>query len=210
MICTIPVGVQSTDNYIELIGSTVPATRRVAGDEIKYFLAEKTEASDDYFIIGFSDKKAGNCTSLTDCKRVFASKYLSAKRELVAYRREQSKGETGCWGTSGLHHDIEYFSFLAEQCHYLLEHDMEEHSLSFWRNKSRFMNYTKMEFMGEGGYYKEYLPIQQVTVDGVEVVFDPNDVAAKAAESGVIYNTVDEMLSFATAGDLAYGGVVDE
>ncbi len=212
MICTIPVGINNDDNYIELIGSTVPATRRVAGDEVKYFLAEKTEEKGDYFIIGFSDKTVADSTCLMGIKRAFVSEYLEAKEALNSYKRENSKKGRYDWGTTGLYRDVEYFSFLAEQCHYLLEHDMEEHSLSFWREKAGCLNFTKFDFLGKGGYYTEYLPVQHIDVDGVDIVFDPNDIAQKAKKNGVVYQSVDEMLAFANAGDLAYseGGVADE
>lgn len=211
MICTIPVGINNDDNYIELIGSTVPATRRVAGDEVKYFLAEKTEEKGDYFIIGFSDQKASNLTDLKEIKMLFAKEYVEAKKRGETYRREHSSGDHGSWGHHGLYRDVEYFEYLAEQCHHLIQHE-GEHSRSFWREKSNYMNFTKLDFKGKGGYYHEYLPVQHIDVDGVDIVFDPNDIAQKAKKNGVVYQSVDEMLAFANAGDLAYseGGVVDE
>ena len=173
----------------------------VNGDDIKLFLAEKIDA--EYFIIGFSDETVKDFTDLSEIKRVFVSKYIEAKKELKQYRRDNS-GESGDWGYTGLYRNVEYYSFLAEQCHYLLNHEGED-ALVFWREKSRYMNFTKFDFKGNGGYYKEYLPVERKIVDGIEVIFDPNDIAEKAKAAGVVYQTVEDMLAFATAGDLAYG-----
>lgn len=212
---TVEIAFHKEDNFIEVIGSVLP--RNYVLDDhvpenhvVKYYLAEELD-NGDYHVIGFSDEIVSNLTDLKDIKTTFALAYINAKKELKDYRVANS-GERGDWGTTGLHRNVEYFSFLAEQCHYLLEHDMEEHSLSFWREKAGCLNFTKFDFLGKGGYYTEYLPVQHIDVDGVDVVFDPNDVLEKAKECGVVYSTVDEMLAFANAGDLAYseGGVAHD
>ena len=209
-VVTIPVHVNENENLIEKIGTIVDMGDITPNGSV-YYLAEKT-TDNQYYILGFSDKTVADSTCLMGIKRAFVSEYLEAKEALNSYKRENSKKGRYDWGTTGLYRDVEYFSFLAEQCHYLLEHDMEEHSLSFWREKAGCLNFTKFDFLGKGGYYTEYLPVQHIDVDGVDIVFDPNDIAQKAKKNGVVYQSVDEMLAFANAGDLAYseGGVADE
>lgn len=198
---TISIPVSSKDNFIEYIGGEIPAIKDA--DKEIYFLVK------DGIIIGFSDEIVSNLTDLHEIKSEFALAYVNAMKELKDYRRANS-GERGDWGTTGLHRNVEYYCFLAEQCHFLLEHAFEEDSLHFWREKAGNMNFTKDDFKGKGGYYTEYLPVQRVTVDGEEIIFDPNDIIKKGKDSGVVSCSVEEMLSFANAGDLAYGGAADE
>lgn len=193
---TIPVIVTDTENYIEKIGETIPCVSH--DDEVKYFLAEKTNRG--YRIVGFSDKKARNLTCLNEIKNLFASEFIEADNILTKYGYDSQS-----WGTEGLHRDVEYFKLLAEQCQYLIDNECVD-ALIFWREKAAHLNFTRWDFLGRGGYYKEYLPILHEMVDGVEVIFDPNEIAEKAKSTGVVYRSVEEMLSFATAGELAYGG----
>ena len=206
MIRTIPVAVSDSENYIERIGTTVNSEEITTGG--KLFLAEKLEEN-KYYIIGFSDESAKEITDLREIKSKFALKYLEASEELREYRKEHSKGNRGNWGTGGLHRNVHYFELLAEQCYYLIKNEYAN-SLVFWREKAGRLGFAKNDFLGKGRDYTEYLPIQHVDVDGVDIVFDPNDVLEKAKECGVVYSTVDEMLAFANAGDLAYGGATHE
>lgn len=153
MISTIQVQVQSNENLIERIGTTVSADDVSSTDGSKLFLAEKI-ADDQYKIIGFSDESVKELTDLEEIKRVFVSKFLKACKFAKEYRREHR-----AWGHWGLYRDVEYFEYLAEQTHKLLQNGGD--SLTFWREKSRYMGFTKDDFRGKGGYYVEY-PSEEV------------------------------------------------
>lgn len=202
-VITIPVNVDDDENLIERVGTRVPVNSIVDGS-VKYFLARKID--EEYLIIGFSDESVKDLTDLKEIKHVFASEFVKAREFAKEYRREHK-----AWGHWGLYQDVEYWEYLAEQCHYLLTHELEETTIHYWREKAHFMQFTKNDFFG-GSPYVNYLPIQHVDVDGVDIVFDPNDIVQKAKKNGVVYQSVDEMLAFANAGDLAYseGGVAHE